>query len=1306
MARAERPLGNGDGPLIRFAADLRQLRIVAGSPPYRELARRAHYSAAALAEAASGRKLPSLAVTVAYVAACQGDVAAWERRWHDVAAAQAANVGVPRPIDSTAQAPYVGLAAFRTEDADLFFGRDRLVAQLSELVARQRCVMVVGPSGSGKSSLLRAGLLHHMRKEATSGPAIVMTPGSRPVEECAAHLANLLTDTTAADVYSALIEDPMGLHLAALRALESNPSDAELVLIVDQFEEIFTVGRDRDQTAQFLRLTDTAANAPASRIRIVLGVRADFYGRCAGLPELIGPLREAQLLVGPLSTEELQQVITQPAVNAGCRVETALVSRIVADASGQSGVLPLVSHALLETWRRRRGTTLTLAGYQAAGGIEHAIAWTAEQAYAALSDDQQQWVRTLFIGLVSLGEGTGDTKRRLQRAELEPDMDADTLERLVQARLVTLDQESIELTHEALIRCWPRLAAWLTEDREGLRVHRQLTEAASTWANLDQDPGALYRGSRLTQASQWASTTRCELSAREHAFLKASLAAQARERVMARRRTRRLRLFLATLSVLLLVTTAATVWAVQAQQATGRQRNNAIAQKALAQALELRANNPALALQLGLAASRIADLPEIRSGVLTMLASPYAARLTGERGAIQTLTFGAEGRILASSDSVGTVRLWDTATQRPHATLKVSEQSTFPSALAAISTDGRTLATRGVKSDGSVVVTLWDTVSLDHPRPLSVLTTSTDRIDGHSIALSPNGRLLAAGGTAPDGHGTLQLWDVTNREHPQAVADLARQTGPVTAMAISRNGRVLAAADSLTTDFPASTQYEIRLWDISDPAHASELGVVSGYHGFVQPVLSPDAHTLATAQGDDQSALVWDVSDPRQPRALTPISDSTDRVASLSYSPDGHTIAIGNSNGTLRLWDVTDTHRPQMLANVTGHTTPISAIAFSQDGRTVATGGGDGLIRLESVTPYVSAIRNHGPTLQVEFSPRGSILAVATYDGTIGLWDVHDPLNPKVLAMLPAHHAGMVVTSLAFSGDGRLLATIDQTNTLTVWDVDDPRTAGAGEPAVIAGPVWSQFPQALTFRPNSDILAVAANDRTVRLWDLTSPREPKDLATFDGPPGRYRPLAFTPNGEDLIVGGDNGNTELWDTTDLRHPQLIGNLAEPAQATTFMEYSLAVSHDNIMAVARSDQMIALWDLADVRHPRPLPALPSTSSVASVTFSADGHTLAAGSGGDLVALWDTSDIHHPVPSANLRSPAGSVTVTFNPDNQTLAAAGGDASAAPLFPQLWETTSTSAAAAICRLVSPPLTRAEWDQYFPDITYQAPCP
>lgn len=561
MPRGERPLDIGDTPLLRFAADLRRLRHNAGRPPYRELAVRTHFSAATLSEAAGGRKLPTLAVTRAFVRACDGDAVEWEERWRTVSAEL---LGVrPAGAPDGELPPYLGLAAFQPEDSDRFFGRENLVGELLAVLSRQRFVAMFGPSGAGKSSILRAGLTARVR---TAGESLVVlfTPGARPVEECAVQLSAAVGGQPGA-VLAELQADECGLHRLIRKALDGHRPEAEVLLVVDQFEEVFTLCQSEADRTRFFAALLAAAQAENSRCRVLLGVRADFYAHCTTYPALVEALRGSQLTVGAMSADELRHAIVRPAVRAGYVVESALLATLVAEANGQVGALPLLSHSLLETWRRRQGNTLTLAGYQAVGGMEGALAQTAESLYTGLEPAQQRLAKDLFRRLTALGEGTEDTKRRIRADELDRTPDSELVRsRLTTARLLAIDRDTIEISHEALLRSWPRLRRWLAEDRHGQRLHRQLTEATAAWESLHRDPGALYRGTRLALAREWAGQPQSAPSTREREFLATSIAAEAGEHAATRRRARHLRQLVVLLTVMMLLAAGAASAAVLA----------------------------------------------------------------------------------------------------------------------------------------------------------------------------------------------------------------------------------------------------------------------------------------------------------------------------------------------------------------------------------------------------------------------------------------------------------------------------------------------------------------------------------------------------------------------------------------------------------------------------------------------------------------------------------------------------------------------------------------------------------------------
>ncbi|WP_173261541.1 nSTAND1 domain-containing NTPase [Streptomyces pacificus] len=921
MPRRETPLGGGGGPLLEFAAGLRQLRRSAGSPPYRKLAERAHYSISTLSSAASGLRLPTLEVTLAYVSACGGNPGEWERRWRDTAGRlDGQRPGPGTAHDTQAPPPYAGLRPYREQDAQWFFGREQLVADLVGRLARQRFVMLLGASGSGKSSLLRAGLAPALRPSAAP---VLLTPGPRPLEECAVRLGALAA-LAPGGLYRELRRDPedLGRSLRLASARSGRPGGPS-VLIVDQFEEVFTLCQDDHERDRFIEALVAAAGLPGG-CRVVLGVRADFYAHCTRNAALVEAMREAQVPLGPMSLDELRRAVVQPAQRAGLTVEGALLATLTAQAHGRSGVLPLLSHALLETWHRRRGNLLTLAGLEAVGGIEGALVKSAEAFYTALDAEQQSAARRLMLRLTAPGVGTEDTKRRMDHRELEGD--AATLavvERAAAARLVSLDEDRMEITHETLISGWPRLREWLSADRDQRRAHLRLTEAAEVWAAAGEDPGALYRGARLRTARRLAESD-LGLSAREQAFLGSSLAAEAAEIRSAARRTRRLRVLLATLALMTVLATVATVLSVRANHEITRQRNDAVALNAAAAATRTYAADPGLAVQLALASYRLRPRRTTRDALLSTLMTTWAAH----RAEAYTLDVSDDGALLAVGSRDHTVSLWDIRDpRRPLRAGTVTGHAEEVHAVA-LGPGRRTLATAGADR----TLRLWDAARPAHPAALSVLTGPGGAV--HSVAFRPDGRLLAAGHR----DGTVSVWGIEDTRRPRRRAALDAHTDTVRSVAFSADGRLLATAGQ---------DGAVRLWDLRDPGRPSSRGTWNAHDlGVFWAEFHPRDRLLATAGGGREAVRLWDVSNPDRPLRTSGITGHSDVVGHLAFSPDGRTLATASDDRSVAIWDVGTPSAPRSKAVLTAYATAVMGVRYTPDGRTLLTGVFDGTLRL------------------------------------------------------------------------------------------------------------------------------------------------------------------------------------------------------------------------------------------------------------------------------------------------------------------------------------------------------------------------
>ena len=460
----------------------------------------------------------------------------------------------PDDTPTPGEPPYKGLLYFDTTDAPLFFGREKLTAELVGRLRKQRFLAVIGASGSGKSSVVRAGLVPALQagealadgslppKGSQNWPVRVITPTEHPLKELATALTNDIESVTAATtLLDDMAKDTRSLDMAVSRLLQRRGGE-RLLLVVDQFEETFTSCKDlAERKASIDNLVHAVSDETAGKTIIVITLRADFYHHCAEYAGLREVLEKHQAFIGAMDREELRRAVEEPAKRGGWEFEPGLVDLQLDEATGEPGALPLLSHALLETWKRRRGNKLTLQGYQEAGGIKGAIACTADRLMEEFDEHQKAIARNIFLRLTELGEGTQDTRRRAALEELAPQTEEQetarwVLKALADARLVTTGQGTAEVAHEALIREWRMLRGWLDEDREELRLHRHLTEAAKEWEERDRDPSEMYRGTRLTQAEMWERENKVKMSPSEREFLAACRAEQSRQGRAARRR--------------------------------------------------------------------------------------------------------------------------------------------------------------------------------------------------------------------------------------------------------------------------------------------------------------------------------------------------------------------------------------------------------------------------------------------------------------------------------------------------------------------------------------------------------------------------------------------------------------------------------------------------------------------------------------------------------------------------------------------------------------------------------------------------
>ncbi|TPQ21736.1 helix-turn-helix domain-containing protein [Streptomyces sporangiiformans] len=1273
MGRRETPVDPATGPVQRFAYELRKLRQEAGGLTYREMARRAHYSVTSLSQAAAGEQLPSLAVTLAYVKACGGDPEEWDRRWHEASEESATT----REDDDT-DAPYPGLSRYEPTDHDRFFGRDDLVEALRALTASHRFTAVFGPSGSGKSSLLRAGLIPDLQKTGIAALRI-LTPG----------------------------EHPLRTHEKALEPQnDGGPGDrgdtGDTVLVVDQFEEVFTLCRDQTERTEFIDRLLAARTDPGSGLRVVVAVRADFYGHCAEHRALADALSEASLLVGPMTRAELREAVIRPAQSAGLIVERDLTAHLVEEVDGEPGGLPLLSHALRETWRRRRGRALTMAAYEAAGGVRGAIAKTAEDVYATLSPEQAALARQLLLRLITPGEGSQDTRRPVDRTELgfaPADEVALVLERLTRARLLTLDDNTVDLAHEALITSWPRLHSWIGETREHLRTHRRLTEAARAWDDLGRDPGALYRGTRLATADEHL--TDQPLAPLEEAFLTASRTTHTTE-------LRRRRGLFTTLATLLVLALIAGVTAWQQSRTSDRRHREAEARRIATVADSMRFADPVKAMQLSVAAWRLAHTTETRSALL------------GGMTQHELDTFAV-----------------------PDADVGRRSHQDTPQTALDVTADGRTLVS--VSRDR---IRTWDLRTHrrthDHPGPGKLMA------DGSEVVISPDGRLLALlnqGGT--------RLWDVhTGRE----LGRLGSRNASIAAFGPGGRTLIVQIDDG---EAPVA-----QVWDVRTLRRLIQVGNDFS-EALRDPVTDPDGRWLVTCR-DRWPLQVWDIAEQRRvtpPWASRMRKGSCDDEGSYGFSPDGRQFLVVTDTGVQR-WDLRSNRE---LPTVELPGASLYDYRLSADGRFMVAHAGNeiqlwrlsvselsgpvfhhalvseqpGDVELDLaagavryLTPGGTAVRSlslgratsrwhrqpydgvllaeDGRTLAV-LSPNGKT-AFQLRDTRSGRVISRPPGNPCILAGTEAEPVTDCSPPMAFSADGRYFAYL-QTGANTepglstrqrvmVWDVRARREHAA----VDIRTTDIDGVGSLSLTPDGRTLLVARHgpliaksgpgSPVVEVWDLR--RDKKSKGAERARRTRSLPLpgftgaitALHPDSRKLVSA--NGTI-----ADLHSGRTTKRVLGDDDAL-----ALAFSPDGAyLAVADNGGRVTLWD-GDLR--RRVGILSGTyadtgrenpGSVQALAFSLDGRNLAVADDSGTVQLWDVPS-NQRLGSALPTPGDGVSSLAFSENGTTLHVTSPHV---PL--QKYDLAPESLVHQVCTRVGSGLSPADWKTYLPDLPYERTC-
>ena len=1137
--------------------------------------------------------------------------------------------------------PYKGLSRYDEADANLFFGREALVTALCARLVDTQFVAVVGPSGSGKSSLVRAGLLPALADGVVPGlerlPRVVLAPGADP--------------------------------LAALEAAVSGRPDA--LIVVDQFEEVFTAGAGAHARAAFFDALLATVDGDRSG-RVVMTVRGDYVGACAEHAGLAARLAEGTVFVAPMMADEVRRAVERPARQVGLDVERELADAIVADVTGQPAALPLLSAALVEAWERRQDRTLTMAAYLQTDGISGAVARLADSAYGRLDGAARPAARRLLLRLADTGETGTPVGRRVAHDELPRDPATDrALAVFVNRRLLTAGDTGIELAHEALLTRWPRLVRWLEEDSHGRALRRHLTPAARGWDRAGRPDAELYRGARLAAALDWVGAHGEDLTETERTFIDASRGLADRELREQRSRAdreargrRRLRALLAALAGLLVVAVVASGVALDQRGAARDSERRAEAQRLGARALI----EPDLdrALLLAAEAVRTDASLETQGDLLAVLArSPEViVQVRGDGDRLLSVDASRDGRLLVAGDNSGTVVVWDAATlRRSGEPLQVGVWSPE----VAIAPDSRTLAV-----DDGEGLALWDLERRSRIRSLDRDTTRAGPVAFEPIRLvwSNDGRYLAAAYN----DGMLRVYDVATSRVAHAVRVGSRvqvaAAGPYILVA-AVSAREVLVVDPAAGRVVRRVKVPLPVGALGASADGSQLGVGSEegdvviadlptgivrkrWTAHAAPVLaiafSPDERLLAT-MSDDRDAAVWSVA-TGAPQAT--LHGHSGKVLAGVFSPDSRTLYTGSLDGTVIAWDATGDRAFGRRA-LAGQAPPLSlgwSLGWSADARRAVVSWQGRILTADTWTGRVrSSERVVGPgeETRATVTADGAVAFLAGTDGRVSRFDVSASRVVTTATPVP----GQPLSDIALSPDGRYLV-------VTAFRFRE----GDIEPS--ASPVYVL--DARTLRPTG------------------KPMEPGFPAAG---------VSVSPDGRSVVFGSlveGDGRVSLWDLRTRRARWTVTSGARNAFATAF-----SPDGRRVVTVTQDGRAVVL-DVASGNHVT-APVTVQAGFVLSVGYRPDGRVIVTSGTDGTVGLWDADRLHRigrPLVAAdNLW-----VYAAFSSDGRRLVAFDG----------LGRSTTWSASPAdwlqrACSVVHRDFTRAEWDEYEPNRPYRHTC-
>ncbi len=1244
----------------------------------------------------------------------------------------------PKPFDGTC--PYKGLDVFTEDDVDLFFGRESIVKDLVSRVNESRAVFVTGASGSGKSSLVRAGLIPALKKAESSRRWLyaALTPERDPFEALARAFSRL-KDPSLGTYFREHNQQASALNDCAESALSDDPNQ-RLVLFVDQFEEVFTQ-LSQDKTRRFIDLIDHAATVENGRLILLFSLRSDFLSICQTYPQLNALLggKYAFAPIGAMQPYELASAIAQPALRAGLKIDPALVAQIINDMQGEPGALPLMQFALKDLFDSQKAEggviALTLDDYLGHSGIHKALERHADHAFARLSEGEQELARSIFSGLIEIGRGTQDTRRtalfeELVPANTNPEEIRTVVQKLAGARLIITDEragkDTVTIAHEKLIDAWPWLKKLVNENREAIALQNEIATDAKEWDDHGRDPSYLYTGARLANAREKLEAKKLVLSGLAQAFIETGVKAHRDELEAERQRANQLRMrsvyLTFALAVALIAVGGAIFFGIQSRQ----QARIALGRQLAAQAQAINTARSSKQMIAVLLAIKSIELFPTSDAVIFLLNNDLSAHSISQETHDDTVTsvaFGPNSKYVVSGSADKTARVWEATTGKE--IVRMTHQDVITSV--AFSSDGKYIVSGSRDSTARV----WEATTGKE------IARMTHVSNVRSAAFSPDGRYVVSGSD----DGTARVWEATTGKE---IAGMGHE-GPVYSFAFSPDGKYVVSGSNLTARvWKATTGKEIarmahgavvssvafspecdskpgaplercgryiisgsrdgtaRVWEATT---GKEIARMNHEDWVISVDFSPDGKYVVSASRDG-TARVWEATTGKEIARMT----HEDWVWMVAFSPDGRYVVSGSDDGTARVWEATT---GKEIAHMT-HEGAVFSVAFSLDGRYVVSGTADGTARVWEVATDKKAHRmtHEGAVTLVAFSPDGRYVVSGSDDGTARVWKA---TTGKEIARMAHEDA---VRSIAFSPDGKYIVSGSRNGTVHVWEVatgkeivrmthtdrvtsvafsldgryvvsgSDDGTARVWEATTskeIARMTHERAVRSVTFSPNGKYAVSGSDDGTARVWEANTGKEIARMIHE----GAVTLVAFSPDGKYAVSGSDDGTARVWEANTGKEIARMTH-ERAVRSVTFSPDGRYVVSGSVDGTARVWEAPTSKEIARMTH---------EGAVTLVAFSADGRYVVSGSVDGTARVWEATtgnEIARMIHEDAVRS------VAFSPDDKYVVSGSDDGTA-----RVWMWQPADLIADACSRLPRNLTHAEWKQYIGDLlSYHAICP